>query len=109
MEPKEEWYASDTPAPLSLSARRGDVEKMPEPIHWFRPMPTSFIRFPWARVAAEFRSQSHINIFNQRAPVGYYEFMIPTGDVQPTRALRFSCDPNFDWGKLINVYNYINA
>jgi hypothetical protein len=50
-----------------------------------------------------------INAFNQRASVAYYQFMIPTGDIQPTRAPRFAGDPNFDWGKMMNGYNYIDA
>lgn len=50
-----------------------------------------------------------INVFNQRASVGYYEFMIPTNYVSPSRAVRFPGDPGLDWGKLMNGYNYIDA
>jgi len=48
-------------------------------------------------------------VFNQRASVAYYEFMIATGEVQLTWASRFADDPNFDWGKMMNGYNYIDA
>jgi hypothetical protein len=50
-----------------------------------------------------------INLFNQRASVGYYEFMIPTNLVSPSRASRFPGDPAVDWGKVMNGYNYIDA
>jgi hypothetical protein len=49
------------------------------------------------------------NLFNQRATTAYYEFMIPTNLVSPTRASRFSGDPGVDWGKVMNGYNYIDA
>jgi outer membrane receptor protein involved in Fe transport len=49
------------------------------------------------------------NLFNQRASTAFYQFMIPTNYVSPTRASRFSGDPNVDWGKLMNGYNYIDA
>jgi Carboxypeptidase regulatory-like domain/TonB dependent receptor/TonB-dependent Receptor Plug Domain len=50
-----------------------------------------------------------INVFNQRAVESVYEFMIPTNLVSPTRASRFSGDPQVDWGKVMNGYNYIDA
>ena len=49
------------------------------------------------------------NIFNQRASTIYSEFMIPTNLVSPTRASRFSGDPQVDWGKVMNGYNYMDA
>jgi hypothetical protein len=50
-----------------------------------------------------------INVFNQRASVAYYEFMIPTASFIPLRSSRFPSDPNYDWGKMMNGYNYIDA
>ena len=50
-----------------------------------------------------------INIFNQRAVEGVYEFAIPTSLINPTRAPRFAGDPGTDWGKVMNGYNYIDA
>jgi outer membrane receptor protein involved in Fe transport len=49
------------------------------------------------------------NLFNQRAGVTYSEFAIPTNLISPTRASRFSGDPQVDWGKVMNGYNYIDA
>ncbi|MDQ1474483.1 MAG: hypothetical protein QOJ99_5963 [Bryobacterales bacterium] len=49
------------------------------------------------------------NVFNQRAGVAYYQFAIPTGLINPTRAPRFSGDPGVDWGKVMNGYNYMDA
>jgi hypothetical protein len=49
------------------------------------------------------------NLFNQRGTTSYYEFLIPTNTVSPTRASRFSGDPQVDWGKVMNGYNYIDA
>jgi hypothetical protein len=49
------------------------------------------------------------NLFNQRAGVGYYEFAIPSNLVSPTRAARFPGDPQVDWGKVMNGYNYMDA
>jgi hypothetical protein len=50
-----------------------------------------------------------INIFNQRSVLGIYEYMIPTSLVNPTRAARFAGDPQTDWGKVMNGYNYMDA
>ncbi len=50
-----------------------------------------------------------LNVFNQRAPVAYNEIVVPTGLISPTRASRFSGDPQVDWGKVMNGYNYIDA
>ena len=44
-----------------------------------------------------------------RALSRVYQFMIPTNLVSPTRASRFSGDPQVDWGKVMNGYNYIDA
>jgi hypothetical protein len=51
------------------------------------------------------------NLLNQHAAVGYYEFVSPTnGAISPKRATpRFNGDPQFDWGLLLNGYNYIDA
>jgi hypothetical protein len=59
------------------------------------------------------------NMFNQHAPVAYYQFIIPTNTVSPTRTTtvggvtvaqqRFAGDPSVDWGKVLNGYNYIDA
>jgi Carboxypeptidase regulatory-like domain/TonB dependent receptor/TonB-dependent Receptor Plug Domain len=50
-----------------------------------------------------------INLFNQRATEAVYEFAIPTNLISPTRPSRFSGDPQVDWGKVMNGYNYIDA
>lgn len=47
------------------------------------------------------------NLLNQRAAVAYYQFAIPTSFLAPSRASRFTGDPKFDWGKLMNGYDYI--
>lgn len=49
------------------------------------------------------------NLFNQRASTIYYEFMIPTNLVNPSRPARFAGDPQTDWGKVMNGYNYMDA
>jgi hypothetical protein len=49
------------------------------------------------------------NLFNQRATMIYYEFAIPTNLISPTRASRFPGDPQVDWGKVMNGYNYVDA
>jgi hypothetical protein len=50
-----------------------------------------------------------INVFNQRAVESVYEFAIPTNLISPARASRFSGDPQVDWGKVMNGYNYMDA
>jgi len=50
-----------------------------------------------------------INLLNQRATESVYQFMIPTNLVSPSRASRFSGDPQVDWGKVMHSYNYIDA
>ena len=37
------------------------------------------------------------------------EFAIPTSLIIPTRAARFAGDPQVDWGKVMNGYNYLDA
>ena len=60
-----------------------------------------------ARIAFE---ATFINLFNQRAVESVYEFMINTNQlISPTRPSRFSGDPQVDWGKMMNGYNYIDA
>ena len=50
-----------------------------------------------------------LNALNHRAQLGVAESMLATGLVSPTRASRFSGDPQFDWGKVMNGFNYIDA
>ena len=59
-----------------------------------------------ARIAFE---ATFINLFNQRAVESVYEFAVPTNLISPTRPSRFSGDPQVDWGKVMNGYNYIDA
>jgi outer membrane receptor protein involved in Fe transport len=59
-----------------------------------------------SRIAFE---ATFINLLNQRATEAVYEFIVPTNYVNPTRASRFSGDPQVDWGKVMNGYNYIDA
>ncbi len=50
------------------------------------------------------------NLFNQRAPVAYYEFVVPGSElINPARAKRFPGDLGVDWGKVMNGYNYVDA
>ena len=50
-----------------------------------------------------------INALNHRSTLGVHENILATGLVSPTRASRFSGDPQFDWGKVMNGFNYIDA
>jgi hypothetical protein len=50
-----------------------------------------------------------INVFNQRSVLGVSENVAPTGAVSPARLSRFAGDPNIDFGKVMNGYNYIDA
>jgi hypothetical protein len=49
------------------------------------------------------------NLLNQRAAVGYYQFIIPTNLVSPSRAPRFSGDPGVDWNLIMSGYNTLDA
>jgi hypothetical protein len=49
------------------------------------------------------------NLFNQHAATSYYQFVVPTNLINPTRPKRFSGDPRTDWAKVMNGYNYIDA
>lgn len=49
------------------------------------------------------------NLFNQHAATSYYQFVVPTNLINPTRPKRFSGDPGTDWAKVMNAYNYIDA
>jgi hypothetical protein len=50
------------------------------------------------------------NLFNQHSAVSYYEFVVPgQGQIFPSRASRFSGDPQIDWGKVMNGYNFVDA
>lgn len=53
---------------------------------------------------------SIFNVLNQHAAVGYQEIAVAgSGLVSPTRASRFSGDPQVDWGKVMNSYNYVDG
>jgi hypothetical protein len=51
------------------------------------------------------------NLFNQHAKVGFNEVPMGIGSqlISPTRASRFSGDPQIDWAKVMNGYNYVDA
>ena len=49
------------------------------------------------------------NLLNHRAVLGVSEFVIPTGLISPSRAPRFASDPQVDFGKVMNGYNYVDA
>jgi hypothetical protein len=49
------------------------------------------------------------NLFNNRSKTAFYQFVIPTNLISPTRASRFSGDPQVDWGKVMNGYDYVAA
>jgi hypothetical protein len=49
------------------------------------------------------------NLFNQHAATSIYQYLLAANSVSPSRASRFSGDPRFDWGKIMNGYNYIEA
>ena len=49
------------------------------------------------------------NLFNQHAATSIYEFAIPTNLINPSRPSRFSGDPQTDWAKVMNGYNYVDA
>ena len=48
-------------------------------------------------------------MFNQRASTVYYQFMIPSLLVNPSRPARFPGDLGVDWNKVMRSYNYIDA
>jgi hypothetical protein len=50
-----------------------------------------------------------MNALNQRAVVAFNENVLAANLINPTRASRFSGDPQTDWGKLLNGYNYVDA
>jgi hypothetical protein len=49
------------------------------------------------------------NLFNQHAKLAFYQFAIPSNTLAPSRAPRFAGDPAYDWGKLMNGFNYVDA
>jgi hypothetical protein len=49
------------------------------------------------------------NVFNQRAGLAFYQFAIPSNTMAPSRAARFAGDPGYDFGKLMNGFNYLDA
>jgi len=49
------------------------------------------------------------NLFNQHAAVGFYQFAVPTNLISPSRASRFSGDPQIDWNKVMQPYNYVDG
>jgi len=50
-----------------------------------------------------------MNLLNQRAGLAIYQFATPTNALIPSRPARFAGDPRYDWGKLMNGFNYIDA
>lgn len=51
------------------------------------------------------------NLLNQHSAVGYDENANGSGSqlISPTRASRFSGDPQLDWNKIMTSYNYVDA
>jgi hypothetical protein len=59
------------------------------------------------------------NLFNQHAPVGYYQFVIPANAISPVSITnngttnvalqQFPGDPSTNWALLMKGYNYIDA
>ena len=52
------------------------------------------------------------NLFNQHAATSFYQYVTPSNVaalISPTRPPRFSGDPQVDWAKVMNPYNYIDA
>jgi hypothetical protein len=49
------------------------------------------------------------NLFNQRGKLAFYQFAIPSNTLAPSRAARFAGDPGYDYGKLMNGFNYTDA
>jgi hypothetical protein len=49
------------------------------------------------------------NLFNQHAKLAFYQFAIPSNTLAPSRAPRFAGDPGYDYGKLMNGFNYVDA
>jgi hypothetical protein len=49
------------------------------------------------------------NLFNQRGKLAFYQFAIPSNTLAPSRAPRFAGDPGYDYGKLMNGFNYTDA
>ena len=49
------------------------------------------------------------NLFNNRSAVAFNENIIASGLISPTRASRFSGDPQVDWGKIMNGFDPIAA
>ena len=49
------------------------------------------------------------NLFNQHAKMAFYQFAIPSNTMAPSRAPRFAGDPGYDYGKLMNGFNYVDA
>jgi hypothetical protein len=51
------------------------------------------------------------NVFNHRAETAVREFVNISSSniISPTRASRFPGDPQVDWGKVMNGYNYVDA
>jgi hypothetical protein len=50
-----------------------------------------------------------MNLLNQRAGLAFYQFATPTNALTPSRAPRFAGDPGYDFGKLMNGFNYVDA
>ena len=51
------------------------------------------------------------NLFNQHAATAFNEIVLGSSSqlISPTRAPRFSGDPQIDWAKVMSSYNYVDA
>src|SRR5207302_7546938 len=49
------------------------------------------------------------NLLNQHAKLAFYEYAVPSNTMAPSRAPRFAGDPGYDWSKLMNGFNYVDA
>ncbi len=67
-------------------------------------------QIPTGRESMKLSLEANVtNLFNQHAAVALYQFAIPTNLINPSRPSRFSGDPQVDWGKVMNGYNYVDA
>jgi hypothetical protein len=49
------------------------------------------------------------NLFNNRSATAFNQNALASGLISPTRASRFSGDPQVDWGKIMNGFDPIAA
>jgi hypothetical protein len=60
-------------------------------------------------VRLKFEAQAS-NLFNQHAGLAFYQFAFPgSNTLLPSRTKRFAGDPGYDYGLLMNGFNYIDA